>query len=334
VTASRAIRRGPLRVAGVAAGVLALAATVLLAPASAVSPAASPAPSGPSAPTPGQHKPPAPPQPPAIGVTVTVTPKSGALVGIASPITAHFSAPVSRRAAAESHMLVYVNGKFSRGAWYWKDSSTAVFRQQSFWPGHSRVEVRLALRGVELSRTGKARFVGGRTTTRAYSVRIGHAFVATVDGKSDRMVVRIDGKVVKTFGVSLGKKGFETRSGIKAVMEKYPVRHMSSILAGITDPNDQYDVQAPWATRITPSGEYVHGAPWAAGRIGRWNGSHGCTNLLTAPAKWFYDTTIPGDAVVTTGTPRTMEFWNGTGAPYNMPWAQWLSRSALKGRAA
>jgi lipoprotein-anchoring transpeptidase ErfK/SrfK len=193
--------------------------------------------------------------------------------------------------------------------------------------------VRLALRGVVLSTSAKADFVGGRTSTRPYTLRIGHALVATVNGKTDRMVVKIDGKVVKTYGVSLGKKGFETRSGIKAVMEKYPVRHMSSILAGITDPNDQYDVQAPWATRITPSGEYVHGAPWAAGRIGRWNGSHGCTNLLTSPAKWFYDTTIPGDAVVTTGTPRSMEFWNGTGAPYNMPWAQWLSRSALKGKA-
>lgn len=331
MTAARAIWRRPLRATGLAASVLALSATALLAPASAVAPAAAPSPTGPSAPPPGQHTPPPIPTRP---VTVTVTPASGAMVGIASPITARFSSPVSRTAAAESHMLVYVNGKFSRGAWYWKDSSTAVFRQSTFWPGHARVELRLALRGVVLSSSASVNAVGASTTTRPYSLRIGHAFVAKVNGKTDRMVVTIDGKVVKTYGVSLGKKGFETRSGIKAVMEKYPVRHMSSILAGITDPNDQYDVQAPWATRITPTGEYVHGAPWAASRIGRRNGSHGCTNLLTAPAKWFYDTTIPGDVVVTTGTPRAMEFWNGTGAPYNMPWAQWLSRSALKGRAA
>ena len=327
MTAARAIWRRPLRATGLVAGVLALSATSLLSPVHA----AAPSPTRPPAPSPGHHAP--PPTTPRIAVSVTLTPSSGSTVGIASPITAHFSTPVTRKAAAESHMLVFVNGRFSRGAWYWKDSSTAVFRQSTFWPGHSRIDVHLTLRGVVLGSSAAADFVGGSTSTRPYLLRIGHAFVATVNGKTDRMVVTIDGKVVKTYGVSLGKVGFETRSGIKAVMEKYPLRHMSSILAGITDPHDQYDVQAPWATRITPSGEFVHGAPWAAGRIGRWNGSHGCTNLLTAPAKWFYDTTIPGDAVVTTGTSRAMDFWNGTGAPYNMPWAQWLSRSALKGRA-
>jgi lipoprotein-anchoring transpeptidase ErfK/SrfK len=134
--------------------------------------------------------------------------------------------------------------------------------------------------------------------------------------------------------VSLGKEGFLTRSGIKAVMEKYLEREMTSEALGITDPNDQYRVVSPYATRITNSGEFVHGAPWAAGRIGRWNGSHGCTNLMVADSKWFYEKTRVGDPVVTVNTGRSMEYWNGLGAPWNMPWSLWLQKSAAKGQKA
>lgn len=331
--AVRGARLRPVRAGALAVALLALASVVSAVPASAGSPSSAPAPSGP-APVPGRHTPPAPPPPPAHGVTVTLTPRSGSVVGVASPIYARFSRAVRFRAAAESHMAVYINGRRSRGAWSWRDSRTAVFRQQNLWPGHARIEVRLDLHGVELDRSSSARYVGSRSTTRPYTMRTPRSLVATINGVTDRMVVRVDGKVVKVFGVSLGKPGYETRSGIKAVMEKYVSRHMTSIAAGITDPHDQYDVIAPYATRITPTGEFVHGAPWATARIGRWNGSHGCTNLTTADAKWFFDNTVTGDAVVTTGTGRPMEFWNGPGAPFNMPWTQWLAHSALKGRAA
>jgi lipoprotein-anchoring transpeptidase ErfK/SrfK len=230
-------------------------------------------------------------------------------------------------------MWVFVNGVFSHGAWFWKNSTTAIFRTAGFWPGHARIQVRLTLRGVELSSTSSHRFVGASSTTRVHAISTPRSFIAYVNGISDRMTVKIDGTTVKVFKVSLGRKGDETRSGIKAVMEKYVLRHMTSVAAGITDPRDQYDLQVPWAVRITPTGEFVHGAPWANKRIGVYNGSHGCTNLFVADSHWFFSTVIPGDAVVTTGTNRSMEYWNGTGAPYNMPWTQWLAGSALKGHA-
>ena len=179
----------------------------------------------------------------------------------------------------------------------------------------------MTLSGVEVGRTKKVRYVGSATTTRTHTIRTARALVAKVDGITDRFTVVVDRVKVKTFLTSLGKPGFETRSGIKAVMEKYALRHMTSVAAGITNPNDQYDLQVPWAVRITPTGEFVHGAPWALARLGRYNGSHGCTNLNVPDSHWFFDNVIPGDPVVTTGTPRTMDYWNGTGAPYNMPWA-------------
>ena len=307
---------------------VALVASLTAAPAGATTSTPTPSPTVPST----RPTPPPPPLP-VSRFAVTVTPRNGAVVGIAYPITAKFTAPVTNRALAEHNMHVFVNGIRSTGAWYWKTSTTALFRTASFWPGHATISVRLTLAGVEVGRTTKVRYVGASTTTRTHTIRTPRALVAKVNAITDRFVVRIDGVTVKNFPTSLGKPGFETRSGIKAVMEKYALRHMTSVAAGITDPNDQYDLQVPWAVRITPTGEFVHGAPWATARLGRYNGSHGCTNLTTADAHWFYDHVIPGDPVVTTGTSRSMEYWNGIGAPYNIPWTVWLSHSALKGKA-
>ena len=308
---------------------VALAVGLFAAPAGAATVAPTPTPI-PTAPAPR----PAPPaQPiPAAAFHVTVTPAAGTVIGVAYPITAKFSVPVVDRAAAEHRMHVYVNGLFSNGAWYWRNSTTAMFRLPGFWPGHATIEVRLTLAGVEVAHSPTLSYVGDASTSRTHTLRTARSLVAMVDGVKDRFTVVIDGKPVKVFRTSLGKKGFETRSGIKAVMEKDALRHMTSVAAGITDPKDQYDLQVPWAVRITPTGEFVHGAPWATARLGRYNGSHGCTNLTTSDSQWFFDHVIPGDAVVTTGTPRAMEFWNGLGAPYNMPWAQWLAHSSTKGK--
>ena len=318
--------RAPL-VLGVAA---ALVSGLMAVPAVAASTPTPPPAPGPTAPTAR----PAPPVPtvPASAFAVTLTPRSGSTIGVAYPITAKFTAPVTDRAAAEHHLHVYVNGRFSAGAWYWRSSTVAVFRTAAFWPGHAVIEVRMSLAGVEVGHTSTKRFVGGPTTTRTHTLRTARALVVHVDSVKDMFYVGVDRKLVKAFKTSLGKPGFETRSGIKSVMEKYPLRHMTSVAAGITDPRDQYDLQVQWAVRITPTGEFVHAAPWATARLGRYNGSHGCTNLSTADAKWFFDNVIPGDPVVTTGAVRPMEYWNGIGAPYNMPWAQWLAHSALRGR--
>lgn len=270
--------------------------------------------------------------PPAY-VDVALSPRSGSTVGIAYPITATFSAPVSNRAAAEHHMHVYVNGVFSHGAWFWRTSRVAVFRTAKFWPGHATIVLRMDLAGVTIGGSSRYRFVGRSTTTRTYTLKTSRALIAHADAVKHLFSVAIDGKLVKVFKASYGKPGYETRTGIKAVMDKFRVRHMTSVAAGITDPRDQYDVMAPYAVRITPTGEFVHGAPWATARLGRWNGSHGCSNLAVKDAAWFYSVVIPGDPVVTTGTSRSMEYWNGTGAPYNIPWTVWLKGSALKGRA-
>jgi lipoprotein-anchoring transpeptidase ErfK/SrfK len=260
-----------------------------------------------------------------------VFPLSGSTVGIAYPITVNFTHDVAHKELAEANMRVFVNGKLSSGAWSWQSNSTVIFRQQNFWPGHAAIVIKFTLKGVDLYESKQFRYIGRKSTNLTYVMKTARAFVAKVNAQTDRMRIYVDSHLVKNFPVSLGKKGYETRSGIKTVMEKYATRHMTSKMAGITDPNDQYDLWAPWAVRLTWSGEFVHGAPWAAYRIGKWNGSHGCTNLLADDAKWFYDNSLVGDPVVTTGTSRPMEVNNTLGGTFNVAWPAWLAHSKLKG---
>jgi L,D-transpeptidase-like protein len=84
----------------------------------------------------------------------------------------------------------------------------------------------------------------------------------------------------------------------------------------------------PYAMRMTSSGEFLHGAPWNP-YIGTMNHSHGCTNLTLASAHWVFDHVKEGDPVVTTGTRRATESWNGLGGVWNVPWAKWVAGSAL-----
>jgi hypothetical protein len=52
--------------------------------------------------------------------------------------------------------------------------------------------------------------------------------------------------------------------------------------------------------------------------------------MFESEAKWVYDKTIPGDVFVyqNTGGP-SVQSWNGPGGLWNIPWADWLKKSAL-----
>ncbi len=263
-------------------------------------------------------------------VRMSVTTPKGK-VGVGYLLTASFSEPVKRRGAAERRMLVTVDGVPAVGAWSWRTATTATFRpRKGFWPANSRIALHSTLAGTVLARAGAKKgkqYVANKASSRTEAFRTGRAFIAYISDGKHQMVVKRNGKKVRTIPVSMGKPGFTTRSGIKVATEKYVVKRMTNQGLG-------YDVQSPYSVRITPTGEYIHGAPWAYGRIGRYNGSHGCTNLFVSDAKWYYDHVMYGDPVVTTGTGRPMEWTNGLGGPWNVPWKAWLAKSALKGQSA
>ncbi len=260
-------------------------------------------------------------------MTVEPAAKKAPTVGIAYPLIVRFGEPVKRRGTVERRLRVTADGTPVVGAWSWRASDTVIFRpRHGFWPAKSRITLAADLSGTVLARNGAKKrklVVGNKATTRTVSFKTARAFVARINDNTHQMVVRRTGKKVRTIPVSMGKPGFLTRSGIKVATNKYVVKRMVNQGLG-------YDVMSPYSVQITPTGEYIHGAPWAYGRIGRWNGSHGCVNLFVNDAKWYYDNVMLGDPVVTKNTGRPMEWTNGLGGPWNVPWKDWLAKSALK----
>lgn len=247
-----------------------------------------------------------------------------------------FSAPIANKAAVERHLVVTATDGTGvtavvPGAWGWLGDRRVVFRPEEYWPAKSTITITSTVGGVLLGRDAGAALIGSPALNVAYTFTTSRAFVALVDGSKKNMRVWIDGKLVKTFRVSLGGPEWETRNGVKVISvakEEYKVYRSTSL--GITDPAEAYVLPAPWNTRLTPTGEFIHAAPWAYGRLGRYNGSHGCTNMFEQDAKWIFDSTIPGDVVMyqNTGGSR-VEPWNGPGGLWNIPWQSWVKKSAL-----
>ena len=109
---------------------------------------------------------------------------------------------------------------------------------------HTTVNVTADLRKVRAA----AGVWGMQDTTPTF--RIGRAFVMRVSNAKHLMTVARDGNRIRTFGVSLGKPGFPTRSGTKVVMDTHVSYRMRSTTVGITG-GEAYDLDVPYAMRIT-----------------------------------------------------------------------------------
>jgi lipoprotein-anchoring transpeptidase ErfK/SrfK len=250
----------------------------------------------------------------------TVSP-NGRKVGVGRPLVVTFNHDVRRKADVEAALHVTTSRTLGAASWSWTSSRTVQYRPRTFWPAHTGVKVTADLRKVH---AGPGLW-GMRDTDAGF--RVGRALVMRVSNAKHHMVIKRDGVKLRTVGVSLGKAGFPTRSGIKVIMEKYVTHRMNSITVGITGV-EAYDLDVPYAMRITSSGEFVHGAPWNP-YVGILNHSHGCTNLTLSDAHWLFNRVLEGDPVITKGTSRHMESWNGLGGVWNIPWTTWVKGSAL-----
>jgi lipoprotein-anchoring transpeptidase ErfK/SrfK len=242
----------------------------------------------------------------------------GGVYGVGMPLVIRFSRSPSSKLAFEKAATVTANGKPAAGAWFWEkpfaDSAMeAHFRPQHFWAANTKIHVGLPMN--KLSAGSGLSFANNLTLD--YSIGAYHYSV--VDAKSLTMRVYSNGKLVKNIKVSLGKASTPTTSGIKVVMERNLVEHM-------TGPGYSEDV--PWSVRITNSGEFVHAAKWNK-HIGVQSTSHGCTNLGTTDAIWFYKFSREGDVVTYPNAPgKVMPSWDGFG-DWNVSWSIWSAGGAL-----
>lgn len=256
----------------------------------------------------------------------TYTPDHATTVGVGMPVSVTFNRAIKDKAAVEKRLTVTSEPQVE-GSWSWlkdRDGKDRVdWRPREHWPAGAKVRFQMQLLGVD---AGDGVY---GTQNRDVSFTIGRSLVATVDVVAKTMAIAVDGKPLRTLPVSAGKAEFETWNGTMVVLSKVPSIDMNSETVGIFGV-EGYDIKdVKWDVQLTPSGTYVHAAPWNEGKFGKVNGSHGCIGMSTDDAKFYYDQTVPGDLVTVVNSKDTVATNNGFGC-WNVPWPDWAAGSALR----
>jgi lipoprotein-anchoring transpeptidase ErfK/SrfK len=249
-------------------------------------------------------------------------PGDGDTVGIGQPIAVRFDENIPNRAAAERAIKVTTNPPVE-GAFYWLSNREVRWRPQHYWQPGTTVEVKVGTYGVDL---GDGLF-GQENTSAKFT--IGDAVIATADDTTKTLTIRVNGEVVKTMPISMGKNSSPTDNGVYIIGDRYSHLVMDSSTYGVpvNSPNG-YRTEVDYATQMSYSGIYVHGAPWSVGSQGYSNVSHGCLNVSTSNAQWFYNNTKRGDIVEVSNTVgSTLPGTDGLG-DWNVPWDQWRAGNA------
>ncbi len=251
-----------------------------------------------------------------------VFPNDGEVVGVGQPIAIRFDENIPDRLAAQQAITVKTTPPVA-GAFYWLSNREVRWRPAQYWKPGTSVEVQVKAYGVNL---GGGLFGQDDVTSR---FTIGDEVIATADDATKTMTVRVNGEVVKSMPISMGKNKTPTDNGTYVIGDRYSFLVMDSSTYGVpVNSPDGYRTEVNWATQMSYSGIYVHSAPWSVGSQGRSNVSHGCLNVNPENARWFFDTTKRGDIVEVINTVGpTLSGTDGLG-DWNIPWSQWSAGNA------
>jgi lipoprotein-anchoring transpeptidase ErfK/SrfK len=209
--------------------------------------------------------------------------------------------------------------------WSWLSDSEVHFRPSTYWPANTQVTVEADLFGVDFGNG-----VWGEKD-RTVSFTVGEKHVSVADAGAHSLAVYDSDQLVQTYPMSAGSGENPTRNGSHVVLEKFADITMDSSTFGLAaDAPGGYRTDVKYATRISNNGEFVHAAPWSVGSQGSANVSHGCINLSTERAKWFYDFSQPGDVVeVVNSIGPTLSWVDGDIYDWAISWEDWKAGSAL-----
>lgn len=251
-----------------------------------------------------------------------VFPRDGEVVGVGQPVAIRFDENIANRAAAEKAITVTTDPPVE-GAFYWLNNREARWRPKEFWKPGTSVDVAVNTYGVDL---GDGLFGEDSMSTH---FTIGDQVIATADDTTKVLTVRVNGEVVKTMPISMGKDSTPTANGIYIIGDRFAHMIMDSSTYGVpvNSPNG-YRTEVDFATQMSYSGVFVHSAPWSVGAQGHANTSHGCLNVSPSNARWFFDHTKRGDIVEVINTVGpTLPGTEGLG-DWNIPWDQWHAGNA------
>jgi lipoprotein-anchoring transpeptidase ErfK/SrfK len=257
--------------------------------------------------------------------TPSVGPLDGQTVGVGMPIRVYFEGPVADKAAVESRLQVTSTAP-TDGVWSWLNDSEVHFRPSEYWPADIEVTLDANLYGVNFGEG-----VWGEKD-RSVSFSVGERHVSIADAATHTMEVFDGDQLVQTYPMSAGGPDFPSRNGPHVVTELNRNRVMDSSTYGtpVDSPNG-YRTPVEYAVRLSNNGEFVHAAPWSVGQQGRENVSHGCINLSTERAAWFYNFSQPGDVVeIRNSEGPALSAADGDIYDWAIPWDEWQAGSALK----
>lgn len=255
----------------------------------------------------------------------------GGTVGIGSPVVVNFDrwVPAKKRAEVEAGLSVTTKPAVV-GAWHWMSGQTVHWRPPRYWKPGTKVHLLSDLQGVNIGH--KTYGPVGRHTT---SFKIGAAHITEADQAAHQMRVYSNGKLIRTFPISTGRSQYPTMDGIHIALEKSQSVVMDSATVGIPKGSPGYYYETVyWDVRISNTGEFVHAAPWSVGSQGSVNVSHGCVNLSTTDATWFYNWSYTGDIVDLYNGVRPPEVGDAGTADWNMSWKKWVAGDAAPTKAA
>jgi lipoprotein-anchoring transpeptidase ErfK/SrfK len=262
---------------------------------------------------------------PASVYTPSIGPLDGMVVGVGLPIRVYFEDPVTDKAAVESHLVV-TSSNPTDGVWSWLNDTEVHFRPSEYWPENTDVTLDANLYGVPLGDG-----VWGEKD-RTVSFTIGERHVSVADAATHTLQVYDGDQLVQTFPMSAGGPDFPSRNGPHVVTELNRDRVMDSSTYGVpVDSPNGYRTPVEFAVRLSNNGEFVHAAPWSVAQQGRENVSHGCINLSTDRAAWFFNFSQPGDVVeIKNSIGPTLSAADGDIYDWAIPWEEWQAGSALK----
>lgn len=246
-----------------------------------------------------------------------LTPSDNEVVGVGQPIAVKFDEKITDRAAAQKAISITTTPKME-GAFYWFNSQEVRWRPENHWAPGTKVTVDVNVYGRDL---GNGTY-GQADQHIAFS--IGDEVISTVDDTTKVLSVAMNGKVVKTMPTSMGKNSTPTEHGVFTIGDKHASIIMDSTTFGLpSDAPGGYKTPVKWATRMSYGGVFVHAAPWSVDDQGVTNVSHGCLNVSTSNAEWFYDHAKRGDLVVVNGTKGPLLRGTEGLGDWNIAWSTW-----------
>nr|WP_245797249.1 Ig-like domain-containing protein [Corynebacterium aquilae] len=251
-----------------------------------------------------------------------LSPIPDSTVGVGQVVSITFSTSIPDREAAEKAITIKTEPHVD-GAFFWLNDRVLRWRPKDFWTPGTKVDVDVKMHGTKLGDG-----VWGDDDNKT-NFTIGDSVIAYADDNTKTLTITKDGQEIQTMPISMGRDKYATPNGTYVIGDRYPDLVMDSSTYGLaTTAPDGYRTNVKYATQMSWSGIYVHAAPWSVWAQGSQNTSHGCLNVSTANAEWFFNNTKRGDVVVVKNTVGgTLNGYDGLG-DWNIPWETWSKGNA------